>query len=85
MGKQSHQETPTAVKSTDVQELAVEIPSCTEGNFAERHPAGEKIPIISDCHIIPHSSSTFVLTTLGAVFCCGGSNFYIPIMRICFS
>lgn len=85
MGQQSHQETPTAVEGTDVQELAVEIPACTKGNFAERHPAGEKKLIMSECHIIPHSSSTFVQTTLGAVFCCGGSNLYVPLMRICFS
>lgn len=44
LGQQSHQETPTAVKCNDVQELAVEIPLCTEGNFAEPHPEGEKKP-----------------------------------------
>lgn len=73
LGQQSHQETPTAVKGTDVQELAVDIPPCTERNFAERHQAGEKTPIMSGCHIILHSSSTFVLNTLVAVFSCGGS------------
>lgn len=35
---------PTAVKCNDVQELAVEILPCTEGNFAEPHPEGEKKP-----------------------------------------
>lgn len=45
----------------------------------------KKSPIMSECHIITHSSSTFVPTALGAILCLGGSNLYVPLMRTCFS
>lgn len=45
----------------------------------------KKSPIMSECHIMPHSSSTFVPTALGAILCHGGSNLYVPLMSTCFS
>lgn len=73
---------PTAVKRNDVQELAVKIPLCEEGNLVRSHPAGES----QSCHasVGPYNApSIFVLTSLEALLCCCGSNLYISQMRIC--
>lgn len=48
---------PTAVKRNDVQELAVKIPLCEEGNLVRPHPAGEENPypvMPALGHIMPH-------------------------------
>lgn len=42
IGVEDSSRDPTAVKRNDVQELAVKVPLCEEGNLVRLHPAGEK-------------------------------------------
>lgn len=60
---------PTAVKSNNVQELAIEIPPCDEGSLVWFCPACEKkhhaMPTLG--HKMTHSSSTYVNHIRGCV------------------
>lgn len=65
IGAEGPSRDPTAVKSNNMQELAVEIPPSNEGSFVQRVKNHHVMPVLG--HKMTHSSSAYVNHIRGCV------------------